>query len=122
MKLQIATNDDNLTWNFVGPDGTANSYYETPTGTVINTLHNNNRYLRYKVYLETSDATVTPTFENITIMFASGCIPEGQVFFKGLNSGTYTLTVQKSGFETHVSQISIDQNWQNVKITLTPLP
>ena len=30
LRFQIATNTDNQTWNFVGPDGTSNTFYENP--------------------------------------------------------------------------------------------
>lgn len=29
IKFQLASNNDNSTWNFVGPDGTSNTYFET---------------------------------------------------------------------------------------------
>ena len=50
VKFQIATNNDNATWNFIGPDGTSGTYYTTP-GASISSANNNNRYVRYRAFL-----------------------------------------------------------------------
>lgn len=102
-KLQIAANNDNSTWDFIGPDGTS---------------YNNNRYLRYKVFLKTQNENFTPKLEEIKFEFSSSCIPSGQVFFNGLVNGTYALSVQKSGYQTASATVSISENWQEYKVTL----
>lgn len=65
--FQLAANNDDLTWNFLGPNGTATDYYTALAGENILSNLSNNRYIRYKVYLQTSDTGVTPALDNITI-------------------------------------------------------
>lgn len=57
-----------------------------------------------------------------TITTNSGSCPTpGQVFWNGLASGTYTLTVSKTGYATYTnSSLSVSANWQNQIVTLTP--
>lgn len=58
---------------FVGPDGTANSYYSeinnisvsTPSFSLTNIT--NNRYFQYKSFFDTSNASISPGMKNITI-------------------------------------------------------
>jgi uncharacterized protein (TIGR02145 family) len=96
VKFQIAANNDNLTWNFTGPDGTGNSFYTAPD--IINSSLDNNRYVRYKVILETNDLSITPVVTNISINYNSGCRTPGQVIFTGLAAaGGYTVTVSMNG-------------------------
>ena len=118
-RIQIATNNDNATWNFVGPDGTSGTYYTT-SGTGVHSSNGNNRYMRYKVLLGTESATSTPSLTDIRFEFSSSCIPDGQVFTSGLSSGTYTVTVQKAGYQTYTNNaVSVSSGWQNLSATLT---
>ena len=119
VRLQIATNNDETTWNFTGPDGTASSYY-TATDTNIDASHNNTRYLRYKIYLATASTTFTPDVGEVSFTFTSLCVPLGQVLFDGLDAGTYTLTVSKSGFQTSIEQININSPWSSHQVDLQP--
>ncbi|MBI3627595.1 MAG: hypothetical protein HY220_02520 [Candidatus Sungbacteria bacterium] len=111
VRFQIATSNDaaTTTWNFLGPDGTAGTYY-VASGTNINAIHNLNRYLRYRMYLQTANASYTPDVADVSITFNTGCIPPGQVFFSGMNSGSYTLQVSKSGYSTSTTPVSISGN------------
>lgn len=67
IKLQLAANNDNTTWNFSGPDGTASTYYTLSGGENIWTGLANNRYLRYKIRLETTDNKVTPAIGEVKV-------------------------------------------------------
>ncbi|MCK4891103.1 MAG: DUF2341 domain-containing protein, partial [Candidatus Pacebacteria bacterium] len=69
IKYQIATNNDNATWTFIGPDGTNATYYTTQEES-IHSSHQGDRYIKYKAYLETTDITVTPTLNDITVFYA----------------------------------------------------
>jgi len=82
VKFQIAGNNNNETWNFTGPDGTANSFYET-AGITINEI-NNKRYVRYKAFLSTDDNNVTPVLTSINLNYVSGCFTPGQAMFPGI--------------------------------------
>jgi len=100
VKFQVATNNDDLTWNFVGPDGTASTYYTTP-GTTINSAQSNARYLRYEAYLSTVSTSTTPVVSNVTVNYVSGCASPGQAMFAGLSSGSnYELIVSMPGYTT----------------------
>ncbi len=118
LKLQIAANNDNATWNFVGPNGSAGSYY-TSSGTQIHSSHNGKRYLRYKVFLSTQNDQFTSRLEDINIEFSSSCVPSGQAYFSSLADGTYTMTVSKGGFENYIDdEVIIDSNWQEYEAML----
>ena len=106
-------------WNFVGPDGTANSYY-TSTNTLISSDLSNKRYLRYKVFLSTADNRYTPQLSEIDITYTNSCTPPGQVSWAGLSAGTYTLDVSHSGYSTNSGVIDISGN-NEIEVNLSPL-
>lgn len=119
VQFQIATNNDKTTWNFIGPDGTANTFY-TLANPNINPIHNGDRYIRYKIFLQTVDTMFTPNIAEIIFTFTSSCIPPGQVMFSGLNSGSYTLTASMTGYQTFSDTIDILSSWQQNEILLLP--
>jgi len=119
VKMQIATNNDNLTWNFIGPDGTSSTYYDSSNQN-INISHNGDRYLRYKIYLSTIDTLYTPTISDVSVTYASECIPPGQVSFSGLASGSYTISISKSGYQDMSKIVDVSNNWTKAEISITP--
>ncbi|MDP3697921.1 MAG: prepilin-type N-terminal cleavage/methylation domain-containing protein [Candidatus Taylorbacteria bacterium] len=120
LKVQIATNNDNIAWNFIGPNGTDLTYY-TASDTQIHSSHNGKRYLRYKVILRTEDELVTPKLEDMILYFRSSCITNGQNYFSGLTQATYTITVEKSGYQTFTdTAVVVDENWEDYRATLIP--
>lgn len=97
IKFQLAANNDNLTWDFAGPDGTSDSYYTVP-GTSITGL-NGNRYIKYKVLLSTSDESISPVLSSININYISGCSCPGQSFFAGLAAAQdYQIAAEADGY------------------------
>lgn len=120
ISFQIATNNDNATWNFIGPDGTAGTYYTTP-GTTMSSTHNNNRYVRYKVYLATTNTSQTPVLTSLNINYVSGCFTPGQAIFPGLSSSSsYSLTVSMPGYQTQtINDLSIS-GYKTLEILLSP--
>ena len=119
LQLQLATNNDNATWNWVGPDGTPSSYFTAP-GQAIPAVLNGNRYLRYRAYLSTADDSTTPTLQDVAIGFSSGCVLSGQAYFNGLTAGIYTITVTHTGYQTSISALNISDTWQRITIQLSP--
>jgi hypothetical protein len=119
VRLQIATNDDKQNWTFLGPDGTVNTFY-TVTNYEINSIHNGDRYLRYKVFLRTADTRYTPAVSDVQLTFTSSCVPPGQVMFSGLSSATYNLSVSKSGYHAYSGTVSVSSSWQKKEVTLNP--
>ena len=119
VRFQLAANNDNSTWNWVGPDGTGASFF-TSSGQAVPLALNGNRYLRYRILLNTDDDMVTPRIESVGIGFSSGCIPSGQTYFNGLSAGEYTLNVTRAGYQNFTAPLSIQDTWQRIQIQLSP--
>jgi prepilin-type N-terminal cleavage/methylation domain-containing protein len=109
LQFQIASNNDHLTWTYKGPDGTPATYYTVP-GSNINTVHDNDRYIRYKVFLATTDNQITPVLTDVSINYVAGCFTPGQVMFPSLPAGSnYTLDITLSGYQTqNLSGITVN--------------
>lgn len=106
-------------WNYVGPDGTSNTYFAVPGG-AINAAENGNEYARYKVYLTTATSTVTPLVSSVSFSYTSGCIPPGQVLFQGLSPGLYTATVSVNGYAAYSASINVNPGWQQALAPMQP--
>lgn len=117
VKFQIAANNDQTTWDFIGPDGTALSFY-TLFDSNINQIHNGSRYLRYKIFLETASTTFAPNVSDVAFTFTSSCVPPGQVIFDSLDLGNYLLTVSKSGYQTFNGTVSISSDFNQEAVSL----
>jgi hypothetical protein len=119
VRFQIATNNDNATWNFTGPDGTAATYY-TIGNQNISSTNNGNRYLRYKVFLDSAVDTATPAVSDISFTYTSLCVPPGQVLFSGLSNGPYDFTVTKAGYQPYSGTVNVSGSspWQNVDVPI----
>ena len=120
LKFQVASNNDNLTWNFIGPDGTAATYY-TVSGTSVHASHSSTRYIRYRAFMETTDSSFTPNLTNVNINYISGCNTPGQVIFPSLAAGNnYDLDVSGVGYSNYsVSGLNISGN-QTLEVLMTP--
>ncbi|MDO8492137.1 MAG: carboxypeptidase regulatory-like domain-containing protein [bacterium] len=119
VRFQIATNNDNATWNFAGPDDTSSTYY-TIGNQNISSANNGNRYLRYKLFLDSASNAATPTVSDIAFTYTSLCVPPGQVLFSGLSNGSYDFTVTKSGYQPYSGTVNVNASapWQNVDVPL----
>lgn len=73
IKFQLATsNNVNGPWIFVGPNGANSSYYSTASQEFINyNYHLNQRYVRYKLFLETNASLDVPVLETVVISYSS---------------------------------------------------
>lgn len=125
IKFQVASNNDNETWNFIGPDGTVGTYYEDP-GNTISAENNNARYIRYKVFLLTSNPDVTPVLTSVSLNYISGCNTPGQVMFSGLSytdpenpTDRYGITVDKEGYETQIIEDLIVDGYGLLEVELS---
>lgn len=72
VKFQFASaNATSGPWNFIGPDGTANSFYTVPPNTsqpIGFGLHTNRRYFRYKIVLYSDQAQqVSPRVDEVIV-------------------------------------------------------
>jgi len=123
LRLQVATNLEltaTTTWSYVGPDGGGGSYFTAP-GEAFPPSVATARYLRYKVFLSTEDPTATPSASDVSATFTEECAPAGQAYFSGLSSGTYTVQVSRSGYQTATDSVSASSAWQELTVNLSPV-
>ncbi len=108
LKFQLAANNSNSNFDYVGPDGTASSYYTT-TGTSIHSSLNGKRHIRYKAFLSTTDTAKTPALTSVSVNYVSGCPAPGQAMFAGLAAGSnYKVIVSASGYQTQtISNLTV---------------
>lgn len=118
-RFQFAASNDGTTWNFVGPDGTASTYFTTSNATLPAVVQGR-RYARYKVFLQTADPSSTPVVSDVAFTFSSSCVPPGQVLFQGLASGGYELIVSKPGYQTWTDSVSITTSGKQYDVSLIP--
>ncbi|MEK7679594.1 MAG: FG-GAP-like repeat-containing protein, partial [Deltaproteobacteria bacterium] len=75
LKFQLAANNDNSTWSFVGSDDTDSTYF-TASGTAIPVSSNGSRYIKYKSYFNTLDQSYTPALNEVSITFSDNTASE----------------------------------------------
>lgn len=122
VQFQLATNATNNggeSWSFFGPDGTNATYYSV-SNTNIASVHNGDRYFRYKAYFATASTTYTPNIADVSLTFTSSCLPPGQVIFSSLDSGPYTITVDKTGYSQAQVPVTISSAWQQAQVLIGP--
>ncbi|MES2215709.1 MAG: carboxypeptidase regulatory-like domain-containing protein [Patescibacteria group bacterium] len=122
VRFQVATNATvtaTTTWDFKGPDGTAATYYAT-SSSPIHASNNGYQFFRYRLYLATQTATVTPNVSDTAFTFTSSCTPPGQVIFTALTAGTYTLNIAKAGYTTYNQNINVSADWAEVAVPMAP--
>jgi hypothetical protein len=72
LRLQIATSSDNSSYSsYVGPDGTASTYFAAGSSTFTGALTTGAQYLKYKAYLATANTDFSPRLENVTLNYSS---------------------------------------------------
>ena len=58
-------------WTYLGPDGTSSTYYSVAASEFINyNSHQNQRYFRYKLYLDNAAELQVPILEELTISYS----------------------------------------------------
>jgi len=70
----VGGNCDGVTFDFLGPDGTADTFYEDEAPILLDNdgsgYENPGRCFRYKIFMESLDRASTPIFEDITINYS----------------------------------------------------
>jgi len=117
-QLAASNSSSPSSWNFLGPDGTAGTYY-TATNTLVWSGLSGNRYFRYKVFLNTISTSYTPTLSEVSFTYTTSCTPPGQIFFSGLSAITYTLNVSHSGYTSNDGDINVSGNESTV-VNMSP--
>ncbi len=124
VRFQLATASTNTattTWTYLGPDGTASSYYVLGTYDIPD-VHDGDRYVRYRVYLQTADVAYSPTVSDVSLTYGSECLPPGQILFSDLADGNYTVRATRSGYQTwEQTGLVFNQDWQMLVINMLPL-
>ena len=119
IKFQLASNNDNSTWNFVGPDGTQNTYFEAREFEIPSFLQDK-KFLKYKVYMQTNDPLISPSLDKIKISFNSSCFSRGETLFQNLTPGRYLLETIKEGYFFYSKEMEIsDEDFYHEKVILT---
>lgn len=95
-----AANDTAGPFDFVGPNGTATTFFETSGASL--SQFNGFRYLKYKAYLATTDNAVTPTLNDATVCIlpmADLSITKSDGVLNAIAGGalTYTITASNAG-------------------------
>jgi uncharacterized repeat protein (TIGR01451 family) len=68
LKFQVAASNSSFgPFNFVGPDTTAATFFTTSGASL--SQFNGFRYLQYKAFFATTDSTMTPTLNDVTVCF-----------------------------------------------------
>ncbi|MDP2629149.1 MAG: carboxypeptidase-like regulatory domain-containing protein, partial [Candidatus Harrisonbacteria bacterium] len=114
-KLQIASNNDNASWNYLGPDGTASTYYTDSAA--VSSDHDGKRYLRYQVFLSTGSEGSTPSVDDVYMTFDSDCVPSGYSYFANPGTGNWDITVSY-GPSTVTSTINVTSGLNKATLTL----
>jgi hypothetical protein len=118
LEFQVAGNNDNATWNFIGPDGTAGTYFTSP-GSLPASL-DGDRYFRYEALFSTQDPGFTPELDDVSFNFSANCVPGGETLFTNLPQGNYTLAVTAPNYTEGSTTLSIGSGFQSSTIQLTP--
>lgn len=119
VQFQFASNSDGGPFNFVGPDGTASTFY-TLAQRDLSVQNPSGRYAKYKLFLSTASSTATPNLSDVSFTFTSGCVPPGQVAFSGLSAGTYSITVSEPGYSDYTGTVDVSSAWQLFPVLMTP--
>ncbi|HEX6163367.1 MAG TPA: carboxypeptidase-like regulatory domain-containing protein [Vicinamibacterales bacterium] len=99
VQFQVAgSNSPNGPFNFVGPNGTASTFFSNGASLA---QFNGFRYLKYKVVLSTTNSSVTPALHEVSICFENGIRVDDE---------TVTLAVASGG--TRLQQLqNADGGW-----------
>lgn len=116
LEFQVAADNDNATWNFIGPDGTSNTFF-TVSSTLPASLAGD-RYFRYEAFLATQDPSETPVVTNVSFDFTGNCVPPAQTLFTSLGQGSYSVNVTAPGYANNSENVSVSSGFQSSTIQM----
>jgi len=126
IKFQAAaSNNISGPFNFVGPDGTAGTFF-TNGGSLAQ--FNGSRYLEYQASLTTTDSTVTPTLNDVTVCFSNASPASPPTISKSFGAasiplnGTTSLsfTINNPNAGTSLSGIGFSDTLPTGLVVATP--
>lgn len=108
IRFQVAaSNSPYGPFTFVGPDGTAATFFTTSGASL--SQFNGYRYLKYRAYLSTTDSAVTPVLDDVTVCFENALDTSLAVAAaSGTYGGTTTLSATLTASGSAVSGATID--------------
>lgn len=121
LRFQIATTNSSTPemWEYLGPDGTGTTYYDS-VQTVVNQIHNGQKYLRYKVFLSTLNDDYSPLLSELAFTYTNSCTPPGQTFFPSLTAGQYNIEVTRSGYTIYTGTVDVSgRSDTSINLSLT---
>jgi hypothetical protein len=86
VKFQLAACNDGTTWEYLGPDGTEVTYYETAASQRI-WSGMSGRYMRYRAYFSTTNTNTIPTLDDVKIVYYTEEIEPPTVILTSPNGG-----------------------------------
>ncbi len=118
-EFQVAGNNDNATWNFIGPDGTSATYFTAAPAALPAALAGD-RYFRYKVFMGTTNPSFTPSVTGVTVDFAANCVPPSQALFTNIPQATYSFSATATGYAQATGTVTVGAGEQSTTILMTP--
>lgn len=108
LEFQVAVSGDPAgSWDFVGPDGTAATFFTTPAGEALPTL--TGRYARYRAFF-TGNGTATAEFTRVDLTY-SGALDSSLRLYAFDGAGNMVRkTVETEGAAT-VTEVRDDESW-----------
>jgi hypothetical protein len=95
VKFQIAASNSQYgPWNYVGPDGTASTFFTTSGASL--SQFNGFRYLRYEAFLSSSNPAVTPSISSVQTCFQDVAPPAPTTLNVSAATGAYGGTTTLS--------------------------
>src|SRR5262249_36979358 len=95
VKFQVAgSNSAYGPWNYVGPDGTASTFFTTTRAS--RAQFNGDRYLRCEAFLSTTNPSVTPSLSSVQVCYQDVSNAAATTLGASAASGTYGGTTTLS--------------------------
>jgi hypothetical protein len=100
LKFQVAAGNSQYgPFNFVGPDGTANTFFTT-SGASLGEF-DGMRYVKYKAFLSTNSGSVTPSLSSVSVCFTDTSSAAATTLAVDSASGTFGGTTSLSATLTN---------------------
>lgn len=119
IQFQVAVSNSSTpaAWEYRGPDGTSNTYYDTQNS-ALNGV--SGQYIRYKVFLSSYNGVDTPTLSDVALSYTTSCTPPGQSYFGSLGNNTYTAIITADGYAPLSAEIGVSGETRFIA-NMTPL-
>ena len=124
VKFQIAASNSRYgPFNFVGPDGTANTYFTTSGASL--SQFNGMRYVKYKAFLSTNSSSVTPSLSSVSVCFNDTSSATATTLAVDPATGTFggntslSATLMNNGTPVANEPVAFKLNGTSVGSTLT---